>query len=146
MHASQGMTGDEEVADKEVAAESTRRLGVLLTGFLVLMVVGNLSSIGMFLFARDTARAADPLAPEWSLLARALFAGALGVAAVAMLLKKRIGLYAFYGLLVLSMPLNIARGLSVGKTIISAAAPAALMAMLVRKRMAAFDLVRTSRS
>jgi hypothetical protein len=37
------------------------------------------------------------------------------------------------------MLLNISRGLSVGRSILSAAAPAALMAILVRKRMAAFD-------
>ena len=122
---------------------ATTGLGVLLTGFLVLMLVGNVSSVGLLLFARDQARAADPLAPEWSFLARAIFSLFLGAAAVAMLLKRRVGFWAFYALLVLSIPLNLARGMGVGTSIVSVLAPAALMAMLVRKRMDAFGPTRS---
>ena len=109
-------------------------LGPWLTGLLLLMVAGNLLSAGFMLFARDSARAADPLAPEWSFVARALFSLSLAAAAGAMLLRRRAGLYAYYLLIVISIPLNMSRGLSFGKTLISAAVPAALMAILARFR------------
>jgi uncharacterized membrane protein YoaK (UPF0700 family) len=113
-------------------------LGPWLTGLLVLMVAGNLLSAGFMLFAPDSARAADPLAPAWSFVARALFSLVLATTAAAMLLRRRAGLYAYYLLIVISIPLNLSRGLSFGKTLISAAAPAALMAILVRQRSGAF--------
>jgi hypothetical protein len=114
-------------------------IGPWLTGLLWLIIIGNVPLAGFIFFARERVRAADPLGPEWSFVARGIFAICMAAAAGAMLLRRRSGLYAYYLLVVLSMLLNISRGLSVGRSILSAAAPAALMAILVRKRMAAFD-------
>jgi len=97
-----------------MTTKNTAGLGVLLTGFIVLVLVGNLSSVAFLMFARDEARAADPLAPEWSFLARAIFSFLLGGAAVAMLRKRRVGLWAFYVPLLASLPLNLGRGRGMG--------------------------------
>lgn len=55
-----------------------------------------------------------------------------------MAMKRRSGLYAYFVMTALSLPLNLARGLSFGKALISAIAPAAIMWLLVRQRMGAF--------
>lgn len=114
------------------------RFGPWLTGYLVLLLLGNIPMAGMMFFSRDTMRASDPLAPEWSFPARGVFALALAACAIAMLTKRRSGLYAYFAMTALSLPLNLARGLSFGKALISALAPAAIMWLLVRQRASAF--------
>lgn len=114
-------------------------LGAWLTGYIVLLILGNVPMAGFMFFSRETMRAADPLAPEWSFPARGVFALGLAACAIAMATKRRAGVYAYFVMTALSLPLNLARGLSFGKALISALAPALIMALLVRTRMSAFN-------
>jgi hypothetical protein len=115
-------------------------LGVALYGFLILQIVVNLSIAAYFLFAMRAAQVSDPLAPAWSFPVRAAFSIMVAATCVALLRRKRAALYVYFMLLFSSLPLNLARGLtSVPTLVLSTAVPAAIVAVLVRKKTSQFS-------
>jgi hypothetical protein len=103
-------------------------------------MVFNLGLAAYFLFAMAAAQVSDPLAPAWSFPVRAAFAIVVAATCVALLRRKRAALYVYFVLLVGSLPLNYARGLtSVPKLVLSTAVPAVIVAVLVRKKTSLFS-------
>jgi hypothetical protein len=120
------------------SAEATG-LGVLLIGFLVLQGIANVAIGAFFLFAPSVAHEKFPNDAVWSLPARGALAFIIVLACVLVLRRRRVGLFAYFGVAAASALMNIARDVSIWKAVLASAVPALIVALLVWRRLSLFS-------
>lgn len=101
-----------------------------LTAFLIVMIVANVLTALIYLFASDTVRQTYPDAPAWIFVLLAVM-GLLNVAfAVALFQWKRWGFYGFVATAAVAFVVNLYIGLGIGQALFGLAGVAILYAVL----------------